>query len=204
MIILLEWKKGFSRIVWAAIIVLAITISLAVANASVSNVWIPVPLNTNVYVRQNALGEDEGTFPWSKFSYPLSLNVHHTPFNQLTLNGTCNYGEVCFKAFLANLNIFQVNGTFSYQAGFFMPMPLQYNINFTYSDPYEFFHFLVAVFALFNFVGALLGIILAYALRKRIHATSQIPNNRSISDRSESPTAASCANYSGQQLGSGG
>jgi hypothetical protein len=177
-IILLEWKGGFSRIVWMAIIIFSLAFSLAVANISVSNVWMPVQTRFDVYVKQNSLGEYEGTFPWARFSYPLSLNVYHTPSSQLTSNGSYHYGEMHFKVLLASMNFFQVNGTFSEQvSGSFTPLPFEYNISFIYSDPNEFHSFLIAVFMFSNVIGALIGTIMACALHKRIHATSKIPSN---------------------------
>jgi hypothetical protein len=203
-IILLEWKGGFSRIVWATLIVFALAFSLAVANVSVSNVWVPVQTRFGVFAKQNALGEYEGTFPWARFSCPLSLNVYHTPSSQLTSNWSYHYGEVRFKVFLASMNFFQVNGTFSEQvSGSFTPLPFEYSINFIYSGPNEFHDFLIAVFTFFNLTGTLLGTIMACALHKKIHATSKIPSNTSISNLSENPTIASCANCPRQRLNSG-
>lgn len=187
-IILLEWKGGFSRIVWATLIVFSLAFSLAVANVSVSNVWMPIQTRFDVYVKQNSLGEYEGTFPWAGFSYPLSLNAYHTPSSQLTSNGSYHYGEARFKVLLASMNFLQVNGTFSEQvSGSFTPLPFEYNISFIYSGPNEFHGFLIAVFTFFNLTGTLLGIIMARALHKRIHAVSKIPSNTSISDLSENP-----------------
>jgi len=96
----LQWRKTFGRNVYTAAVVLACAFSLFLAYVSVSNVWIPHPLSDYVFSEQNALGEYEGVFPWSRLSYPLYLNVYHTPFEQLTLIGSYGRGQACFSIFL--------------------------------------------------------------------------------------------------------
>jgi hypothetical protein len=165
----LQWRKTFGRRVWTVVVVLACMFSLFLAFVSLWNVWTPYP--TSWDLGQSYDGEFEGFFPWSKLSYPLYLNVYHTPFNQLTfdqLSGTA-HGQVRFSIFLANAKTIEVNGTFWYIYAVMGPEPLYYHIDFplsSYAEP--FFVFLLTLFTFFNIVGASLGIILARILHKTI------------------------------------
>ncbi len=162
----LWWRKTFRRRVWTVVVVLACVLSLFFAYVSVSSVWTPHPLSSDVFREQNALGEYEGVFPWSRLSYPLYLNVYHTPFDQLTFISPYAYGQVRFSMFFASAKILAVNGTFFYRAYIMGPMPVYYNIDFLFSYSRDFFYFLLVMFTFFNIIGALLGIILARTLHK--------------------------------------
>lgn len=166
--IFLKCKKAFGRRIWTVFIVLACVLSLFFAYVSVSSVWTPEPLSNDVFRGQNALGENEGAFPWSKLSYPLYLIVYHTPFEQLTFESPFAYGQVRLSMFFANAKTLAVNGTFSYRTNVIGSMPLFYVIDFLFSYSYDFFCFLLAIVTLFNIFGALLGIISAKALHKNI------------------------------------
>jgi len=164
----LWWRKVFRRRVWMVVVVLAFVLSLFLAYVSVSSVWTPHPLSSDVFPERNAPSEYEGVFPWSRLSYPLYLNVYHTPFDQLTWVYPLAYGQVRFSMFFASAKILVVNGTFSYLAYAMGPMPLSYNIDFLFSHSRDFFYFLLAMVTFFNIIGSLLGIILAKTLHKTI------------------------------------
>jgi hypothetical protein len=89
----------------------------------------------------------------------------------------------------AGTGILRTNGTYWYFYALMGPMPLHYNINFVFSDPLQFFGYLLVLFTLFNFAGALLGISLAYTVerRKPIGKTS---NQRVIPRADEDSTGA--------------
>lgn len=167
--VILHWRRTFGKRGWATAIVLALVFSLFLAYFSLSNVWVPHALSDDVlYQEERAHGEFEGLFPWSKLSYPLSLSVVHTPFSQLTFQYPYAHGQVRFTVFFAGTNMTQINGAFWYYYPVMGPMPLQYKIDFVFSPPLQFFGFLLVSFTLFDFVGALLGISLAYFTEKRL------------------------------------
>jgi hypothetical protein len=165
----LQYRKVLSRRVWTVVVVLACVSSLVVAFVSLWNVWTPYP--TSWDLGHSCNGEFDGFFPWSRLSYPLCLSVYHTPFNQLTfdrLSGVAQ-GQVRFSIFLANAKAVEVNGTFGYPYFIMGFMPLSYHIDFPFfSSAERFFVFLLTLFALFNIVGALLGVTLANMLYKRL------------------------------------
>jgi hypothetical protein len=74
-----------------------------------------------------------------------------------------------FTAFLASVNVFQVNGTFSYFYPIEGPSPLHYKIDFMFSGSQEFFNFLVALYAFFDIIAALLGIVVAKTLYEKAY-----------------------------------
>ena len=156
--------------------VIALVFSLFVAYFSVSSVWFPHGLSDSVLHQQNRFGEYAGTFPLSELSYPLSLSVYHTPFESLTYEYPYAYGQVGFSTLFAGTNIVRTEGTFWYYYPIFGPAPLQYNINFLFSEPLQFFGCLLVLFTLFNFVGALLGFSLAYAIAKRLKPIERTSN----------------------------
>jgi len=161
-------KITVGRRTWTTMIVLAIMLSFLFSYVSVSNVWTPHPLNDDVQYRQNSSGEYGGTFPWAQFSYPFTLTVFHTPFQQLTFDQDYHYGKAQFTVAFAGANLIQVNGNYSYHGWIMGPVPLDYEIDSVFSDSPEFFGFLVALFAFFNSLGAIAGIILAKALSRRL------------------------------------
>jgi hypothetical protein len=153
-------------------ILLACATSSLFAYVSVASVWEPHPLSDYVFAQQNALGEYEGTFPSSKLSYPLNLRVYHTPFNSLIFEeNDIAYGQVYFSVLLADAEVIGVDGDFSFFYGVYGPMPLQYKIDFFFSDSPEFFGFLVALHSFVNIVGALVGIISAKTLYNKVHVS---------------------------------
>lgn len=182
-------RGPFRKKSWTTALVLALVFSLFLAFFSVSSVWIPYGLSDNVLHQQNQLGEYAGTFPWSELSYPLTLSVYHTPFENLTLIYYEAYGNASFSTLFAGTYILRTSGTYWYFYAVMGPMPLHYNINFVFSDPLQFFHYLLVLFTLFNFAGALLGISLAYMIerRKPIGRTS---NQRVIPRADEDSTGA--------------
>ncbi|MGD0979798.1 MAG: hypothetical protein ABR962_11750 [Candidatus Bathyarchaeia archaeon] len=157
-----EFGKWSSRALWTVVIVFAVVFSLNLAYASVSSVWVPRPSSDIISFQQNTLGEYQGTFPYSELSYPLALSVYHTPESNQTFDEQNEeaYGQVRFNIFLASANIFEVNGTFHY----FIWSELQYKLDFVFSDSQQFFDFLVALYAVFNMIGALIGIAMARTL----------------------------------------
>jgi hypothetical protein len=163
-------QKVFKRRVWTTVVVFAFLFALFLAYLSVSTVWTPHPLSDDVFREQNAFGEYEGVFPFSRLSYPLYLSVYHTPFSSLTFNETSGIasGQVRFSVLFAGEKIIVVDGVFHYFYPVFGPMPLYYKIDFIFSDSPEFFDFPVATFTLFNIIGALLGIILAKILHEKV------------------------------------
>jgi len=160
--------------------VLALTLSLFLAYSSVSIVWIPHGLSDDLFHEQNRLGEYAGTAPWSELSYPFSLSVYHTPFENLTLNVTYSYayGQVRFSTLFAGMDIVQIKGTYGYYYPVLGSTPLQYNIDFLFSEPFQFFGYLLAFFTFFNFAGALIGFGLAYAIEKRRKPIEKTSNQR--------------------------
>jgi hypothetical protein len=166
----LRLEKALSKKEWTIFIVLACLTSLLIAYVSVTSVWVPHPLSDTVFRQQNALGEYEGMFPFSKLSYPLYLRLYHTPFISLLFeeNGTA-HGQVYFSLFLADAKIIGVSGVFWYFYQVMGSMPFYYKIDFLFSDSPEFFSFLVALYTFFNAIGALLGIILARTLHEKIY-----------------------------------
>jgi hypothetical protein len=169
-------------------IVIALVFSLFVAYFSVSSVWFPHGLSDDVFHQQNVFGEYAGTFPLSELSYPLSLSVYHAPFESLTYEYPYRYGQVGFSTLFAGTNIVRTEGTFWYYYPIMGPSPLQYNINFLFSEPLQFFGYLLVLFTLFNFIGALLGLSLAYAIAKRfksIERTSDSPIIPKVGEDSE-------------------
>jgi hypothetical protein len=156
--------------------VIALVFSLFVAYFSVSSVWFPHGLNDDVFHQQNVFGEYAGTFPLSELSYPLSLSVYHTSWESLTYEYPHAYGQVGFSTLFAGTNIVRIEGTFWYNNRWMGPAPLQYNINFLFSEPLQFFGCLLVLFTLFNFIGALLGFSLAYAIAKRLKPIERTSN----------------------------
>ncbi len=177
---ILHWRRTFGKRGWITALVLALVFSLFLAYFSVSSAWIPHGLSADVFHQQNELGQYAGTFPWSKLSYPLSLSVYHTPFENLTLEYPYAHGQVRFSTLFAGTDILRTKGMYWYYYPVFGAMPLQYDINFPFSEPLQFFGYLLVFFTLFNFVGALLGISLAYAIEKRRNPIERTPNRRMI------------------------
>jgi len=177
---ILHRRRRFGKRGWITTLVLALVLSLFLAYFSISSVWIPHGLSDDIFHQQSELGEYAGTFPWSELSYPLSLSVYHTPFQNLTYQYPYAYGQVRFSTQFAGMNILQTEGRYWYFYPVFGPMPLQYNINFLFSDPFQFFGYLLALFTIFNFVGALLGLSLAYAIEKRRKPIEKAPNRRMV------------------------
>jgi hypothetical protein len=164
---ILRWKKAFNKRWWAITIIFALLFSLFLAYVSVSSVWVPHALSDNVFYQQNVHGEYGGMFPWSQLSYPACLSVYHTPFETLTFGGDYAYGQVRFTIAFAGANVAQINGTFWYFYPIYGPSLLQYNIDFLFHDSVQFFGYLLALYTIFNFIGALVGIGLAYALHRQ-------------------------------------
>jgi hypothetical protein len=170
-------EKMLSKWVWVIVIFLAIAFSLFLGYRSVSNVWVPYQLSDNVFREQSALGNYRGTFPSSQLSYPFSLNVYHTPPNQQTYSESpepgYGYGEARFTILFLNANTLQINGAFSYVT-VMEPWPLGYRMNFEFSDPIDFYVFLVIFYGFVNALGALAGIIVARTLYRKTCTSGQI------------------------------
>jgi hypothetical protein len=177
----LQLRRTFSKRRWVTALILALVFSLFLAYFSVSSVWIPHGLSDDVFRQQNEVGEYAGTFPWSQLSYPLSLSVYHTPFENLTYEGQYAYGQVRFSTLFAGTNILRTDGTYWYFYPIMGASPLQYNINFFFSEPFQFFGYLLVFFTIFNLIGALLGLSLAYAIVKRRKPIERTPNPPIIS-----------------------
>jgi len=172
---ILHWRRTFGRGGWMTPLVLALVFSLFLAYFSVSSVWIPHGLSDDVFYQQNKLGEYAGAFPWSRLSYPLSLSVYHPPFENLTLEYPYAYGQVRFSTLFADIGILRTNGTYWYYYPVMGAMPLQYDTSFPFSEPLQFFGYLLVLFTLFNFVGAFLGISLANAIEKKLKPIERTP-----------------------------
>jgi hypothetical protein len=158
-------------------IVIALVFSLFVAYFSVSSVWFPHGRSDDVFRQQNRFGDYAGAFPLSELSYPFSLSVYHTPFiDSLTFDEWYAYGQVGFSTLFAGTNIVRIEGTFWYFYPIEGASPLQYRINFLFSEPLQFFGCLLVLFTLFNFIGALLGFSLAYAIAKRLKPIERTSN----------------------------
>ena len=116
------------------VVLLTLVSSVIFAYTSVSSVWVPNQLSNTVFHQQDALGKYEGTIPYAKLSYPLYLNVYHTPFNQLTFEerGTA-HGEVRLTMYFAGARIFRVNGAFQYLYAVHGPTPLHYKLSIFHS-----------------------------------------------------------------------
>jgi hypothetical protein len=136
-----------------AVAVLACLVSLFLAWVSVSNAWTPDPMSYEL-----KFGETEGVFPWTKLSYPLYLSVYHS---NTTWIDTVVHGQVHVNVLFVNAKIIGANGTFSFYGGAFGFAPVYYHFDFIFSNPDAFFDFLLVLLALFNIIGALLGIALA-------------------------------------------
>jgi hypothetical protein len=155
-------EMRFGKFVWVAVIILAIAFSFFLAYSSVSSVWVPNQMSDPVFNEEKE-GElydvgivYRGTFPSSQLSYPFSLGVHHGHADEWFENNY-GYGQVVFTMFFLNLDVFQINGAYSYLLAV-GPTPLSYRMNFVFSDPTDFFNFLVSVFAFIDIAGALIGI----------------------------------------------
>jgi hypothetical protein len=146
--------------VWTVIVVLVCMLSLFLAWVSVSSAWTPDPTSYEL-----KFGETEGVFPWAKLSYPLYLSVYHS---QTTWIDPVAQGQVQINVFFVNAKITGANGTFWFYGGVFGFMPVYYQFDFIFSNPDTFFDFLLALFTLFNIVGALLGIAVAKMIRRRV------------------------------------
>jgi hypothetical protein len=157
---LLWWRKRLGREFWILLIVAACVFSLLFANASVRSVWNPHPQSIDVPV-----GEYQGTSLRSKLSYPVWLSVYHS--TDMVKNNIA-YGQARFSICLATAKILEINGTFSFFAGALGDKPLAYKINFLFSDPDSFYYFLIALFTLFDTIGALLGVVVAKVLYKTV------------------------------------
>ncbi len=152
--------KGLRKRQWVAVAVLACLISLFLAWVSVSSAWTPHPMDYEL-----KLGETEGVFPWAKLSYPLYLSVYHS---NATWIGMVAYGQVHVNVLFANAKIIGANGTFLiYHGEVFGFSPVYYHFDFIFSNPDAFFDFLFVLLALFNIIGALLGIALARIILAR-------------------------------------
>jgi hypothetical protein len=157
------WRRKFSGRSWTIIVALALMLSLLLAFLSVWSVWTPYVTNWSFHG-----GEYEGEPPWCKLSYPLHLNVYHTPFARLLYDGRSISGDASFSIFLFNAKMLEVNGTFTYPP-VFGEVPLGYSLNFPFFNNGEkFFIFLLAAFTLLNFVASLLGVALTYVALKRL------------------------------------
>jgi hypothetical protein len=141
------------------VVVLACLFSLFLAWNSVWSVWTPHPTIVKP-------GETEGVFPWAKLSYPLYLSVYHS---NATWIDTVSVGQVQVKVMFVNVRIIEVDGTFSFYGGAFSSGLIHYSFDFTDA----LFDSLVILLMLFNIMGAMLGIILAKMLRKRVEKIGQ-------------------------------
>jgi len=148
---------------WTVVVSFALLVSFILAFVSVWSVWTPNTTNWDFHG-----GEFNGYIPWSMLSFPLRMSVYHTPFVRLLYDGNSISGNVSFNVFLTNTKVIEFTGVFRY-APMFGKVPLLYSINFPFFNSGEaFFVFLTVFFALFNFVGALLGFVVATALKKRV------------------------------------
>jgi len=155
-------RKMFNRKDWTVVVAFSFLVSLVLAFISVWNVWTPYVTNLTFHG-----GDFDGCFPWSSFSYPLHLSVYHTPFIQLLYNGMQVSGNASFTLFLVNLNVIKVDGEFTF-APVYGEVPLHYSLNFPlFNSGERFVIFLLTLFALFNLVGAALGILITSKLLKR-------------------------------------
>ena len=146
------WRKKKpinGRKVWMIVSALCIAMSVLI---SIFSVWsVHKPYATNYTVKW---GESEGAFPESKLSYPLYITVYH---GNRSYDGYRISGRVLFKIFLMGIEIGEISGTFTY-ASVLGETPLHYSLNF--------FSLLLFLFTLFNLVGAFLGTVLAYKIKK--------------------------------------
>jgi hypothetical protein len=197
----------FGKFVWVAALILAIAFSSFLAYSSVSSVWVPNQMSDPVFneEKEGELGQVgivyRGTLPSSQLSFPFSLGVHHGHADEWFENNY-GYGQVVFTMFFLNLDVFQINGTYSYLLAV-GPTPLSYRMNFIFSDPTDFFNFLVSVFALINTIGALFGILVGRMIiwksffGHRLHLKHRAPAaimGKCISSASNSECAGSPSN----------
>jgi len=147
------WKK------WTVLIVLMLLASFTFAYVSVSTVW--TPATTSYTVRA---GERSGSFPGSKLTYPISMTVEHY-FNQE--NRGINSGDVFFNILLAWTRITTVNGQFAYWS-VYGETRLSYSLDSPFFTASTFYMFIVALFAMLNFVSGLLGFALAHILSRKV------------------------------------
>jgi hypothetical protein len=159
-------EMRFGKMVWIAAAILAIALSFFLAYYSVSSVWVPNQLTDDVAHKEQGLEVYRGTFPLSQLSYPFSLGVHHLSTHEWFSNNY-GYGQVIFSTFFLNFNVFRINGTYSYKE-VMGPYPLSYRMNFLFSDPTDFFNFLVFFYAFINIVGALLGMFIGRIIIRKI------------------------------------
>jgi hypothetical protein len=171
--LVLPKKAKLNKKIWVFTIVLALALSLLLAYNSVTSVWRPHRMQHDYLDVQNSAGEYEGVSPWSKLSYPFSLNVFHElppldgdylPQNDIRFG--YEYGQVRFTLLIVNLRTIMFNGTY-----WFSPVrgwtPMHYEIYFIFSNQDGFYDFLIALFTTLNMLGALLGIIVARTARGR-------------------------------------
>jgi hypothetical protein len=156
---LLFFTKRMGRKKWTMLIVLVLLVSFIFAYISISNVW--TPATTSYTVRA---GERSGSFPWSKLSYPMSMTVEHY-FNQE--NRGINSGDVFFNILLAWTRIATVSGQFAYWS-VYGETRLSYSLDSPFFTASTFYAFIIAVFTTLNFVGGVLGFVLANILSRRV------------------------------------
>jgi hypothetical protein len=156
------WRKRFSRRNRVVVVTFAFLVSLLLAFVSIWNVWTPYLGSLDDRIRNTS----EGHFPQSKLSYPLYLNVYHTPFEHRQFDDRSISGNVSFSVLIADAKVMEVDGTFHYLS---VPgsMPLEYSLDFPIRNQESFFIFLLILFTLFNIMGVLIGIVSTRTLAKR-------------------------------------
>jgi hypothetical protein len=157
------WRGKFSRRNWVVVVAFAFLVSLLLAFVSIWSVWTPYLGSLDDRIRNTS----EGHFPQSKLSYPLYLNVYHTPFEHRQYDDRSISGNVSFSVLIADAKVMEVDGTFRYDGRFLGSMPLHYSLDFPIRNQELFFIFLLILFTLFNIMGALIGIVSTRTLAKR-------------------------------------
>jgi hypothetical protein len=178
-------RKIFDRKYWLIGVTLAVIVSIFLAFISVRFEWRPdiisydIP-NHPIYQFSTSLWKNEMV---SKLSYPLFLNVYHTPDNllwQCHIHSRC--GNASFQIFLATKKVGEVKGIFKYldvpgmsSVVYDLDFPLFKTESDTLNKPH-FFVFLVSIFTLFNLIGGLGGVVFTRTLipwlKTKLHSSS--------------------------------
>jgi hypothetical protein len=167
--LLLLIKKKPARRYWYMLFSLGLLFSLLVSFVSVWAVW-------SMYASTGPLYgvRDSGLSGWSGLSYPMQLSVY---FGEQTVQNFTVVGNVSFVVSIANQKVLETNGTLSYDSRTVLmgrPAPISYQLQPPfYSNTEYFLGFLLLLFFLFDMAGFALGLILTYAVSKKLSTRTQ-------------------------------
>lgn len=154
---------------WYALFFIGLIFALLLSFVSVWSVW-------NPYLPGQSLhnGNYSGA---SAVSYPLWMNMHVATVSLYTPAGAEVVGNVSFSLFIADVKVFQTNGTLQYASFGLLLTHVWYHVNYELDAPFfsnaiAFFSFLLFLFTLFNISGFTLGMILCYIASRALKSKS--------------------------------